>query len=68
MLTAITGLCYLTHSFALFLSPALAAHLFPCLMPIGLKGELSLALWLLVIGGNIQRWKEQASAAADAEC
>jgi hypothetical protein len=68
VLMAVTGLCYLTHSFALFLSPALAAHLFPYLMPIGLPGELSVALWLLVIGVNIQRWKEQASAAADARC
>jgi len=53
---------YLTHSFALFLSPALAAHLFPYLMALGLSGELSLTLWLLVRGVNLQRWKEQASA------
>ena len=60
VLMAITGLGYLTHSFALFLSPALAAHLFPYLMALGLPGELSLTLWLLVLGVNIQRWKEQA--------
>jgi hypothetical protein len=62
VLMAIAGLCYLTHSFVLFLSPALAAHLFPYLMPLGLPGELSLTLWLLVIGVNVQRWKEQASS------
>lgn len=63
MLMMITGVCYLTHSFVKVVSPALAAHLFAYLMPIGLPGELSLTLWLLVIGVNVQRWKEQASAA-----
>ena len=28
----------------------------------GLIGEGSLALWLFLIGVNVQRWKEQASA------
>lgn len=63
VLMAITGFGYLTHSFALFLSPALAAHLFPYLMALGLPGELSLTLWLLLRGVNLQRWKEQARAA-----
>ena len=65
VLMAITGLGYLTHSFALFLSPALAARLFPYLMALGLPGELSLTLWLLVLGVNVQRWKEQAGAAVE---
>ena len=67
VLMAIAGLCYLTHSFALVLSPALAAHLFSYLMPLGLPGELSLTLWLLAIGVNDQRWKEQASAARSSD-
>ena len=62
VLMAITGLGYLTHNFALFLSPALAARLFPYLMALGLPGELSLTLWLLVLGINTQQWKEQAGA------
>jgi Domain of unknown function (DUF4386) len=65
VLMAISGLCYLTHGFALVLSPALAAHLFRYLMPLGLPGEVSLTLWLLVISVNVQRWKEQASAAGE---
>ena len=56
---AIAGSGYLT-----FLSPPLASRLFPhVLTPAGALGEGSLILWLLVMGVNPQRWKEQASAA-----
>jgi hypothetical protein len=34
-------------------------HVFP-----GILAEVSLTLWLLVIGVNGQRWKEQARAAS----
>jgi hypothetical protein len=62
VLLAISGLCYLINCFANFLSPDFAAHLLPyILMPGG--AEILLALWLLVIGVNAPRWKEQASAA-----
>jgi len=64
-LMAIAGLCYLTHSFANILSPALASSLFTYLMPLGLPGELSLTLWLLAIGVNVQRWNDQAGAAGE---
>jgi hypothetical protein len=56
-LMVIAGLCYMTHSFAKVISPALAVRLFTYLMPLGLPGELSLTLWLLAIGVNVQRWK-----------
>lgn len=63
-LLALGGVCYLTYSFAYMLSPAFAAHLVPYVqIPSGL-GELSLALWLLIVGVNTQRWKEQARAAS----
>jgi Domain of unknown function (DUF4386) len=56
---AIAGLTYQA-----FLSPPLASHLFRYVVaPAGALGELSLILWLLVIGVNPQRWKEQASTA-----
>ena len=56
---AIAGLSY-----QLFLSPPLANNLFPYIVkPAGALGELSLILWLLVMGVNNQRWKEQACAA-----
>jgi len=63
VLMQIAGLCYLTNSFALILSPSLAHRLFPAILLPALVGEASLCLWLLVKGVNLQRWKEQASAA-----
>ncbi len=61
VLLAIAGLCYLTNYLATFLSPEFAAHLFPYILIPGLA-EIVLALWLLVFGVNVQRWREQASA------
>jgi hypothetical protein len=52
------GLGWLT-----FLSPPLANYLSPYIFVPGILGEGSLTLWLLVVGVNVQRWKEQASAA-----
>jgi hypothetical protein len=54
-LMAFGGLGWLT-----FLSPPLANYLSPYNMGPGILGEGSLTLWLLVIGINEQRWKEQA--------
>jgi len=60
MLVAFAGLGDLISMFANFLSPAFAHHLDPYIMLPGLIGELSLMLWLLVMGVNASRWKEQA--------
>jgi hypothetical protein len=59
VLMAFAGLGWLT-----FLSPLLANYLSPYNLAPGILGEGSLTLWLLVMGVNAQRWKEQASAAA----
>ncbi|HXA78040.1 MAG TPA: DUF4386 domain-containing protein [Candidatus Acidoferrales bacterium] len=64
-LMAIAGLCYLTSSFATFLSPGVAARLFPYILVPGSVAELSLILWLLVKGVNDQRWKELKRAAVE---
>jgi hypothetical protein len=61
---AIAGLCYLTNSFANFLSPAFARPLFPWILLPALPGEFGLMLWLIVKGVNVQRWNEQATAAS----
>jgi len=61
VLMAIGGLSYLTDSFAIFLLPALAARL-PDIMVLGGIAELSLTLWLMVMGVNAPKWKEKASA------
>jgi hypothetical protein len=59
ILMACAGLGWL-----LFLSP-LANHLSTFLKVLGFLAELSLCLWLLVMGVNDQRWKEQAGAAVE---
>jgi hypothetical protein len=48
---------------ALFLWPPLASYLYPLIALVAAFGEIPLLLWLLVVGVNNQRWKEQASAA-----
>ena len=62
-LMVLAGLGWLTKSFASLLSPPLANYLSPYLMASGIIGEVALTLWLLVVGVNVQRWKEQASLA-----
>ena len=54
---AIAGLCWLTY-----LSRPLANYLSPYNLSSGLLVEGSVFLWLLVMGVNVQRWKEQATA------
>ncbi len=58
VLMAFAGLGWLT-----FLSPPLANYLSPYILAPGILGEGALTLWLLVMGVNVQRWKERASAA-----
>jgi hypothetical protein len=55
---AMAGFGWLT-----FLLPPLAEYLSPYILVLGFLAELSLCLWLLVIGVNVSRWKQQAGAA-----
>jgi hypothetical protein len=57
---AFAGLGWVT-----FLSPPLANRLSPYNLASGILGEGLVMLWLLVMGVNVQRWKEQASAAGE---
>jgi hypothetical protein len=67
-LLAVAGACYLVNSFAHFLYPATGAALFnagilvPCFV-----AELSLTLWLLVKGVNVEKWEERVSQEAIAQ-
>jgi len=58
VLMIFAGLGWLT-----FLSPTFAKYLSPYNYYPGGIGEISLCLWLLVMGVNEERWKEQARAA-----
>jgi hypothetical protein len=60
----VAGLGWLTLSLTSLLSPPLARSLSIDTMAAGGLGEGSLTLWLLAMGVNVQRWNEQASAAA----
>lgn len=56
VLIVVAGLSYLINSFALLLAPALAALLFPAILVPAFIAELSLCLWLIFKGVNLQRW------------
>jgi len=59
VLLAISGLGWMTY-----LYPPLAYRLFfPFIVAASAMGEVPLELWLLVMGVNVSRWQEQASAA-----
>jgi hypothetical protein len=52
-------------SYVLFLSPQLARSLQPYILVFPGVGQIALCLWLLAMGVNAQRWKEQASTAGE---
>jgi Domain of unknown function (DUF4386) len=58
VLSVLGGLGWLS-----FLYLPLGYRLFPYIAAFGILGAASLLLWLLVVGVNEQRWKEQARAA-----
>jgi hypothetical protein len=58
VLMVLAGLGWLTKSLGSLLSLPLGSS--PYMLAPGILGEVSLALWLLVMGVNEQRWKQQA--------
>ncbi len=58
VLIAISGLGWMTY-----LSPPLAQRVYPFIAAASAIGEIPLELWLMVMGVNVQRWKERAIAA-----
>ncbi len=62
VLMAMAGVSYLANSFTLIVAPAYAGKIF-LVLGLALIGELSLCLWLMVKGVNVQKWAEQARLA-----
>jgi len=62
VLMQIAGLGYLMDGFALILSPAFHAMIFPASLLPAFVAESSFCLWLLVKGVNVEKWKLRASA------
>lgn len=58
---AIAGVGWLT-----FLSPSLSSRLSPYNLAPGVLGEAALMLWLLAVGLNAARWREQAAGSSSA--
>jgi hypothetical protein len=58
VLMAAAGLGWLAY-----LIPVVPHYLSIAIMVVGFLAELSLCLWLLIKGVNLERWKQQASAA-----
>ena len=46
----------------MYLSPRFASHIFVYIAAASAVGEIPLQLWLIVMGVNSERWKEQARA------
>ncbi len=64
ILLIIGAFCYLTNSVAYFLPPKLLPDLFPWIYLPSLLAEVSLALWLLVAGVNVEKWRAVQQARA----
>jgi hypothetical protein len=56
VLLILGGVCYLTNSVAYFMPPKALPDLFPWIYLPSLVAEVSLALWLTVIGVNTAKW------------
>lgn len=58
----LAGLSYLLNSFALLLAPRFAAAIFPGVLVPAFIAELSVALWLMVKGVNMEQWAKRGAA------
>ncbi len=61
IILAFEGVCYLVASFTHILAPHYVHLILPVLM-VSALGEISLCLWLLVMGVNVAKWTARASA------
>lgn len=65
MLLTIAGVGYVANSFAFFVAPPLTSWIFPVLVPVAFVAEAGFALWLLVRGVNLEKWRHAAAGARD---
>jgi Domain of unknown function (DUF4386) len=61
VLLVIEGGLYFLNSYSMFLAPQFTHRIFPFLAASAIA-EISLCLWLLGMGVNVQRWKQLAGA------
>ena len=61
VLVIVSGVSYLTNSFALFLSPRLAEKIFPIFVVSAGVPEMILTVWLIVLGLNEAKWRKKAA-------
>ena len=67
VLMQVAGLSYLVACGAALFAPALSDRLTPAILVPPLIGEGSYALWLLVKGVHVERWRQRAMTCGDAE-
>jgi hypothetical protein len=63
VLMVLAGMGYLTNGFAMLLAPAIANSISPGALLPAFVGELSLSVWLITKGVNIEQWKRRVPAA-----
>lgn len=59
VLLQVAGASYLLNSFAQLLAPSFARSISPGVLIPAFVGELSLTLWLLIKGVNVERWVQR---------
>lgn len=57
VLAMIGGACYTLNSYSLFVAPAAQDALFPYILLPALVAELSLSLYLIIKGYDVERWR-----------
>jgi hypothetical protein len=61
VLLVLGGFSFLIVSLTNIVSPVLGARVAPLILPVAVIGEAVLALWLLVRGVNVERWRSTTS-------
>jgi hypothetical protein len=60
VVVGIGGLAFVTNSLTMFLSPAVGTALSMYMLILDGVGEISLMLWLLIMGVNVEKWQARS--------